>query len=151
MSRGPRPAQHVGSTALSMMTRAPRPVLLLEPEISVRAPSLVFFDGSQTARETLLVAAELSKACGDGLIVLTATSASQTVRQLQKEADEALTDRGVDARYRTIASVNVQPLINVAKLEGAGVLILPRTSRFIERQDFQNLIAEVRCPVFVVG
>jgi hypothetical protein len=33
MSRGFRPARHVGSTALSMMARAPRPVLLLEPGI----------------------------------------------------------------------------------------------------------------------
>ena len=150
VSRGFRPAQHLGSTALGVMARAPGPVLLLEPGISVRAPVLVIFDGSQAAREALSVAAEHSKTCGDGLVVLIATSALESVMQLQKEADEVLADQGVDARYRTVASANVQPLVEVAKLERAGMLVLPRSSPLFEHDDFQNLVAGIRCPVFVV-
>ena len=59
--------------------------------------------------------------------------------------------RGVDVRYRTIASLDVKLLIDIAKLEGANVLILPRTSLLIENQDFENLIGGIRRPVFVVG
>jgi nucleotide-binding universal stress UspA family protein len=150
VSRGFRTAQHVGSTALSVVARAPRPVLVLEPGISVRAPVLVVFDGSQAARETLSVAAELSKTCGDDLVVLIATSALESVRQLQKEADEVLTELGVDARYRNVASADVQPLVDAAKVEGAGILVLPRSSRLFENDGFQNLLAGIRCPVFVV-
>ena len=150
LSRGFSPARHVGSTALSVIARAPRPVLLLERGISVRAPVLVVFDGSQAARETLPVAAELSKACGDGLVVLIATSALESVKQLQKEADDVLTDQGVDARYGTVASADVQQLLDAARLERPGMFVLPRSSRLIEHDDFQNLVSGIRCPVLVV-
>jgi len=152
VSRGFRPAQHLGSTALGVMARAPGPVLLLEPGISVRAPVLVIFDGSQAARETLPVAAELSKTCGDDLVVLIATSASESVsvRQLQETADEVLTIRDVNARYRTVASADVQPLVDVAKMERAGILVLPRSTRLFDHDGFQNLVARIRSPVLVV-
>jgi len=150
VSRGFRPAEHLGSTALSMIARAPRPVLILEPGISVRAPALVVFEGSEAAREALSFAADLSGRFGDGLVVLIAASTSESLRQLQEKANEVLTDRDVDARYRSMASVNVRALIDVAKLEKAGMLVLPRSSRLIEHEDFQRLVAGTRCPVFVV-
>jgi hypothetical protein len=65
---------------------------------------------SMAAREILNVAVELSKACGDGLVVLIVTSTSESVRQFQKEANEVLNGRGVDVRYRTIASLDVKLL-----------------------------------------
>jgi len=72
------------------------------------------------------------------------------VRQLQKNADEVPTERDVDARYRTVASAELQPLADAAKVEEAGILVLPRSRRLFEHGDFQNLVAGIRCPVFVV-
>jgi len=132
------------------MTAAPGAVLLLQRGAAIREPAMVVFDGSEASLKALTAAAELAKACGDGLVVLILSDDLKVARQLQEQASIALKGAGREARFRLLAGAEPSDLIQTAREECAGLFVLPGSSDLLERDDFQDLVAQIGCPVFVV-
>ncbi|MGA7393666.1 MAG: universal stress protein [Terrimicrobiaceae bacterium] len=140
----------LGSTALAAMTAAPSGVLLLRHGAPIRAPAMVVFDGSEASFKALGTAAQLAKVCGDGLIVLILADELKIARELQKQASAALKGVRQEARFRLLAGAERSDLIQAVRLEGAGLFVLPGSNALLQRDDFQDLVAQIGCPVFVM-
>jgi len=150
VSRQVSNSRRVGSTALSVMAKAPRAVFLLEPGASLKPPLLVLFSESETWPGALPAAEELAKACGDGLTVLIAAATMENAQRLQRMAETMLRDRGVQAHYRIAASADIPEVVKTAKQERAGTIVLAGSSPLIRREDFSVLVAGAGCSIFVV-
>ena len=142
--------QRLGSTAFAAMTAAPGAVLLLQRGASIREPVMVVLDGSDASLKALSAAAELAKACGDGLVVLILSDDLKVARKLQEQASAALKGTGRQARFRSLAGAEPSDLIQTAREERAGLLVLPGPSALLEHDDFQDLVAQIGCPVFIM-
>ena len=150
VSRQVSTSRRVGSTALSVMAKAPRAVFLLEPGASLKPPLLVLFNESEAWPGALPVAAELAKACGDGPVVLIAAATMQNAQRLQMMAETTFREGGVQARYRIAASTDIRELVKTARQERAGTIILAGSNPLIRREDFPDLVARIGCSIFVV-
>jgi nucleotide-binding universal stress UspA family protein len=146
VSRQVSNSRRVGSTALSVMAKAPRAVFLLEPGASLKPPLLVLLNESETWPGALSAADELAKACGDGLIVLIAAATMENAQRLQRMAETMLRDRGVQARYRIAASADIPEVVKTARQERAGTIVLAGSCPLIRREDFSELVAEPDVP-----
>jgi fructoselysine-6-P-deglycase FrlB-like protein len=72
-------------------------VLLLGPEASLNPPLLVVVSESGARPEWLSAAAQIAKACGDGLVALTIAATMENAQRLQKKAETVLRNVGVEA------------------------------------------------------
>jgi nucleotide-binding universal stress UspA family protein len=138
----------LGSTALAAVVQAPRSVLLLQREATIRPPVVVTYDGSPTARQALMMAARLAQNKGGYLIVLSIADAPDTIQRMQSEASDLLRGRRLLVRYRRLASAGVATLTQVVRAEGSGILVL--SSTILHRAKLQKLLYEVDCPVLLV-
>lgn len=150
VSRQVSVSRRVGSTALSVMAKAPRAVFLLEPGASLKPPLLVLFNESEACPATLRVAAELAKACGDSLVVLIAAARMENAQRLQRMAERMFRDGSVGARYQIAASTDIREVVKTARQERTGTMVLAGSSPLIRREDFSDLVAESGCSIFIV-
>jgi hypothetical protein len=55
-----------------------------------------------------------------------------------------------EARFRLLAGAERSDLIQTVRSEGAGLFVLPGSNALLQRDDFQDLVAQIGCPVFVM-
>lgn len=138
----------LGSTARAAAAQAPKSVLLLQRDASIRPPVAVTYDGSPTARQALRIATHLARKKGGYLAVLVVAGTSDEEYRLQAETADWLRGQGLLIRYRRLAGTSVAALTHKVRSEGSGVLVL--SSTILDQEALQTLLDEVDCPVLLV-
>jgi nucleotide-binding universal stress UspA family protein len=151
VGRASRPVMHqpgIGSTAEAAAIGAPQSVLLISRGKRIHPPIAVLFEGSPDTEQALQLASQLAENMGGLLSVLVPAAASGSAEEIQKQITEGLDAEGLVVRYRELAGSGVMSLIDAAKTEGAGMLVL--SSGFLPSDSVKKLLDEVDCPVLLV-
>ena len=138
----------LGSTARAAAAQAPRCVLVLQRDVCIKAPVMVAYDGSPTARQALALAARLARKMGGYLDVLLLASTTEEVPRLRAEISDVLHGQGLMARYRQLTEARPTTLTQAVRAEGSGVLVLSNT--ILQPTALQALLSDIDCPVLVV-
>jgi nucleotide-binding universal stress UspA family protein len=140
----------LGSTALDVMVKAPGTVLLLQEGVCLRSPVMIVCEAAPISSQALTAAANLARACADEVIVLLLGETREATRELEEEARQLLPPEGRKLAYRTLTGAILPKLAQAARDEKAGALILLGDSPLLGAEEFQELLADLNCPVLVV-
>jgi nucleotide-binding universal stress UspA family protein len=151
VGRASRPLMHqpgIGSTARAVAIGAPQSVLLIARDKTIASPVAVFYDGSPETEQALQLASELAETMEGLLSVLVPAATAESTEEIQRRITKGLDAEELVVRYRELAGSGVMSLIDAAKTEGTGILVLSRA--FLPPADLKSLLDELDCPVLLV-
>jgi hypothetical protein len=151
-SRGPlQGRRRIGSTALSVIVGAPRPVLVVGPGSRWRSPIAVVYDGSAGADTALEFALE-SLPEGDRSLVVIVPEAGTDMSEsdLANAARKRAAAEGVAIRVARVAALHSVLLSDAVIRARAGALVVHTALRFLDGRGLERLVAETTLPVAVV-
>lgn len=140
----------LGSTALSILTRAPANVLLLHQGCQIKAPALIVLDCSPAALSAFPTALVLAAVSAGPLGIFILADEPGLAQKRWDQIAPVLAAKGLDARRRSLRSQDLGQLAQIAKAEGAGVVIVAADSRFLENGSLQAALQDLPCPAFIV-
>jgi nucleotide-binding universal stress UspA family protein len=151
LGRASRPLDRqarLGSTARAATRGAPHSVLVLQRDAGMKPPTVVAYDGSDAARQALVMAAHLTRKMGGYMTILLVADTAQEVRQLQGQVAEWLAARQLLARFRTVSGRYLAGLAEAIHSEGSGVLVM--STGTLPPDTLQDLLDSVDCPVLLI-
>lgn len=138
-----------GSTTRAVLSQAQRMILVLESGLNLKRPVVSIFDGSETAKRSLAIAAMLAKGQSVGISVFLVGEDEAALRQLQEQAAALLDEHGARATYRWFQGGGRQSLTRAVQQVGC-LLVVPGELPQVAGQSLINLVDNLRCPVLVV-
>lgn len=142
--------RRLGSTARTILTRAPRLTLILQHGTQLGLPVVVVYDGSVAAQKALAVAAYLIREQNGYLRVLTLAEESDEAHHLSQQVDTWLQAQDLTAHYRWLDSARLSRLAHLVQLEQGGVLVLPAKIPNLQGETLLDLLDEIECPILLV-
>ena len=139
----------LGSTAVAAASAASRSVLLVSRETEIGPPVVLLCDGSDEGRQALRLSWQLADAMKGLLSIVVPASVAESSEQVQEQITDELDGEELLVRYRELSGSGIRSFINAAHTEGAGMLVLHRSS--VPSEDLEELLVEVACPVLLVG
>jgi nucleotide-binding universal stress UspA family protein len=146
-SRGRR---RLGSTALSVLMETPRPVLLFQHALAVKGPVMVVLGETLLSQERLALALALARASAEELVVLTMSDKPDANERVQRKVSVTLKSAGAKIRYRAVRGGDVGALLQAVRDERVGAVLLINARRLLGEENFQRIIEQIECPVFLV-
>lgn len=138
----------MGSTARAAAAQAPHSVLLLQCDVGISPPVVMTYDGSSTARQTLVMAERLAQESGGYLTILILADTTEAAQRLQTQTTDWLRGHELVVRHRRLINAGVATLTHEVRAEGSGVLVL--SAAILPPEALQTLLDEVDCPVLLV-
>lgn len=128
------------------------------PAAGLQFPSLrartvaVLFDATPAAERALVVAQTLARVAGSELAVLVPASGPEPFRERRLQAAAALAACGASASaYVMVPGAEPATIERAARTHRARVLLWPRGERERTAQAVAALLADVSCPVVMIG
>jgi len=140
----------LGSTARTILTRAPRLTMILQHGVQLGSPVIVVYDGSATAQKALTVAMNLDQEKNGHLVILALADDPDTAHRLSQQVETQLQAEDLTAHYRWLATTRLSHLNHVVQLERGGVLVLPADIANLQGERLLALVSEITCPVLLV-
>ena len=147
--RSLRQQMRLGSTARKVLKSGKRSVLLMRTEVDLDQPVLVIFDGSDAARQALLIASALARKSGN-LRVLVWTDDHDLAQQYKNEIVGQLVDQEIEISYRRFYPADEDRLVNVLQTSDAGLLIVGITDSHLSANTMQHLIERLDVPMLII-
>lgn len=127
-----------------------RSVLLYRPGADTSGPITVIYDGSPECDQALDMAARLA---GDGdhaLEVLLVPSPQARGADLEHRARQRLLAFEGEARLRALGPAGLPQIGRVARLVGAGLVVVHTCCSTARGMDIERLLGDLRCPVLLL-
>ena len=109
-------------------------------------PVLVLFEDAGTSARSLEMGAMLARHNGAELVLLVSAGSEQAYRAACADAQAALTQHGTTGRCTWLPMLEGARLIEVARREAAGCLVLADRERFLTLPGFERMLDEIECP-----
>ncbi len=110
-------------------------------------PVLVLLEGRSASAHSLDLGAMLARRNGAELVLLVSAASEDAYRADCASAQHALRERGSSARCAWLTELDGSHLIQAARREGAGCLVLPDRERFLSQAGFERVLDEIDCPI----
>jgi hypothetical protein len=107
----------------------------------------VLFEALPTSASSLAMGAMLARRNGTGLVVLVSAASEDAFQAACAAARAALRERGTDGRCTRLAALDATSLIQAARREAAGCLVLADRERFLKQAGFERMVDEIECPI----
>lgn len=140
----------LGSSALSIIRQARKPVLILEKGSYVGTVLAAVYDGSQESRKGLEIALQIAENDNSRLTVLVTGEGRDEIERRSAEARQILNSTGVFADVQTVPERDLGSLLDAVYGLQCGLLILPREQAIVARH-LEALLHNVRCPVLLMS
>lgn len=143
----------LGSTARAAAQQAPHSVFLTTNLAEENRPILVTYDRTSEARQSLHVATHLAQANQLPLTIFVLIENREDTQITIQSAEDWLANHSPTpqkVKYIPLLHPNLQALIDVVRLEGAGTLVLGGTHALLQADTIQKLLDELDCPILVV-
>lgn len=116
-------------------------------------PVLVLFDAGSTSTSTrnLDLGIMLARRNGAELLLLIDAENEDAYRVACAAAQTALKARETSGRCVWLSGINGSKLIQVARREEAGCLVLPDKKRFLRTEGLDRVLDEIECPIVLTG
>lgn len=114
-------------------------------------PVLVLFDEGSTSNRNLDLGVMLARRNGAELLLLIDAENEGAYRVACAAAQAALKARETRGRCVWLSGINGSKLIQVARREEAGCLVLPDKERFLNKEGLDRVLDEIECPIVLTG
>lgn len=142
-------SKKIGSTAMKIIQRSEKPVLILQKSYTPNRSPIVVFDGTSRSAYGLSIASDMAKESETSMAVIDISKAFPSEDQKQTLHDN-LKDKN-SAQIVTLNQADMsQFLFLVNKLQG-GILILPKNNRFTKRNVLELILDSAESPVLLAG
>jgi len=137
----------LGSTALEVIRRADKPVLILQKQQYLAYPPAAVFDGSERSVAGVEMASRIAKQNETRLVIIDLSNAFTS--------DEAL--ERMPKRYETESKVlkldqpNIGKFLFMISNLRSGLLILPKNDHFTSRRTMEYILQSSDCPVLLTA
>jgi hypothetical protein len=121
-------------------------VRLARPKPQV-GPVLVLFEAMPASASSLAMGVMLARHNGAELVVLVCAASEDAFQAACAVARSALKERGAAGRCFWLRTLDGASLIQVARREGAGCLVLADRERFLKQAGFEQVADEIECPI----
>ncbi len=142
--------RRLGSTARALLSQAPRRALVLEAGERLQPTLMAVYDGSATAIRALETAADMALQRRGRLIVGIAGSDEDQISQHEREAQEWLGQRGLQAQLRRLRRADSSELAQMIQAREDCMLVLPGESALLRGKPLAEALGDFKCPVLVV-
>lgn len=110
-------------------------------------PVLVLFEAMPASASNLGMGVMLARRNGAELIVLASAVNEAAYRSACAEAQAALQERGTAGRCVWLRALDRASLVEAARRERAGCLVLADRERFLKQAGFERMVDEIDCPI----
>jgi len=114
-------------------------------------PVLVLFDQASPSNQSLDLGVMLARRSGAELLLLIDADNEESYRSACVAAQTALKPRGTRGRCVWLIGINGSNLIQAARHEEAGCLVLPDKERFLKQEGLDRVLDEIECPIVLTG
>ena len=133
-------------TGISVVTVAQSTVASVYPNVQV-GPVLVLFEDASASAHSLELGAMLARRNGAELVLLISAGSEDAYRAACTNAQGALRGRGTNGRCVWLPMLDGARLIQVARREAAGCMVLGNKERFLTQAGFERVLNEIECPI----
>ncbi len=137
-----------GSIARGLLAQERGLTLLLERPARIRPPIFTVFDGSESGREALDLAAALLQGKKGALVVLLA---GEDREDLQRQASQALDQPVTGLTFHWLGRAGVPALARALSGRRDGLLVIPVGAVPGGEEGLRHLLERVDCPVLLVS
>lgn len=126
--------------------------VLIQPAPRRRKDTVtVLFDGSEQASRALATAADLAADADHILLqVLLAHESGTDSGQLQKKAENMLSDYPGRIAYHPLEGADLNELVKVLHDSGSSALVVQRDNQWLRNASLRECLARLHCPLFLV-
>jgi nucleotide-binding universal stress UspA family protein len=142
--------RRLGSTTRAVLVETNRLTLILHEGTRLGLPVYVAYDGSQIGRQALAAGVSLLRGRDGVLSVLILADDPEAADDLEREAEDWLRQRDIEADFRHLIQPSVRRLTRLIAEEGCRVLVLPAPVPGISDYDLPDLFERVGCPIMLV-
>lgn len=125
--------------------------LIGRPPQPAEGPVLVLFESMPASASSLGMAAMLARRRGSEVVLMVSAAAEDAYRAACAAARAALKERGLDGHCMWLRSLDGASLVDAARHEQAGCLVLAERERFLGQAGFERIVDEVGCPIVLTG
>ncbi len=140
----------LGSTASVIVTKAQRPVVILEEHGTLEGPLYVLIEELESGKSALAAALRLSRRNHRKLIVLIATASLKQYQQLSKSIENWLRAQERRAELSWLRKVEPAVLSHILWVQGGGVLVLCADAHLLRQITLATLIKQLKLPIVLV-
>ena len=140
----------LGSTAQALLSQAPRRALVLEAGEQLQSALMAVFDGSESALRALETAADMAVQRRGVLIVGIVGEDEAQASEHERQANDWLSRRGVDAQIRRLQAADSSELAGLIQAREDCMLVLPGESTMLQDKPIAEALGDFKCPVLVV-
>lgn len=110
-------------------------------------PVMVLFEDRSASSHSLDLAAKLARRNGAELVLLIRADHEKSYQSACAVAQAALKELGTRARCTRLTALDGPSLIQAARREAAGCLVLADRDRFLSQPGFERMLDEMDCPI----
>lgn len=141
-------AKQLGSTAETLLRKAPYPVMVLRRGVRLRPSVFVLYDGSEAADRSLAMAAEITRRTEyTPVSVINVADDPAHARPLEKQALEVIRPFNVHVSFHSIGRLSPHRLVHLIETHQGGLAIVPASLLDDSLPQFRRLLTALDCPV----
>lgn len=137
--------KQTGSSVVSVTRTTTR--LLGRPPQPREGPVMVLYENVPASAPSLAMGVMLARRNGAELVLLVSAPGEDAYRAACTDAQSALKERGATGRCVWLPTLDGARLIQAARREAAGCLVLADRERFLKQAGFEGMVDEIDCPI----
>jgi nucleotide-binding universal stress UspA family protein len=143
--------RRMGSTVRVLVRQGRNLTLLLRKGDTLGLPVTVIYDGTTSASQKALAAAEHLVRSQDGLLsVIVLAEDGPSALRFREEAEHQLLGRGLSAGFRSLVRPSLAALAGVVQLQGNGPVVLPCGGELLHGDGVCDLADALPNPILLV-
>ncbi|NTV45107.1 MAG: universal stress protein [Chlorobiales bacterium] len=141
--------RHLGSTAKMAIEQDQRTVLLMRPDMALKHPVAVIYDGSEGSAQALAVAAKIAHQKGPLQILIWAKTDDQA-KDCMMNVEGQLQGADFTIEYQRLTQLDSQSLSRLLKMSDIGLLVLSDIDSKLAPETIHTLLEELDYPILLV-
>lgn len=141
----------LGSTARAVIQESDKPVLILQEGFRLKDKIITVFDGTDTSKTGVKLAALLAEKNNNKLVVIDLTHGIHEADETEKELDKILDYSAQDLDILTLKDPNIGKFLFLLNRLNGGLLVIPKTEQYTKYSNIERILEAVNSPVLLMN
>ncbi len=141
----------LGSTARAVIQETDKPVLILQEGFRLKDKIITVFDGTDTSKTGVKLAALLAEKNNNKLVVIDLTHGIHEADETEKELDKILDYSAQDLDILTLKDPNIGKFLFLLNRLNGGLLVIPKTEQYTKYSNIERILEAVNSPVLLMN
>lgn len=140
----------LGSTARKVIRKSDKPVLILQKGLQLGKTITVVYDASVQSQRGLQLALTLAQRNKSRLAIIAVDSDREHPSGRNRSPEKLVDDAEVPVRVTLLDQAGIGQLIHTLNHQHAGLLIMPKSSRFLQDDALETTLEHLNMPVLLI-